>query len=56
MYSNIPTYVLVRWANDTDRQKINKAWVTEIDAELQHRYEEIREELEEFETNESLPD
>ena len=54
MYSNIPTYVLVRWANDTDRQKINKAWVTEIDAELQRRHEEVREELEEFEALEAL--
>ena len=50
MYSNIPTHKLIEDANFIEKWQVDKSSVVLVDAELQHRYEEIREELEEFET------
>ena len=56
MYDNIPTHVLIREANGIEGSFIHWSGAEMlIDTELQHRYDEIKEELEEFEAFESLP-
>ena len=49
MYSNIPTHKLIEEANFIEKWQVDKSSVAMMDTELQCRYEEIREELEEFE-------
>ena len=59
MYSNIPTHVLIQEGNKLEETELFKEWgkgeAQVISTELQRRYEEIKEELEEFEAFEALP-
>ena len=60
MYSNIPTHVLIQEANELREFELllgtwEEAKAKVIDAELQRRHEEIREEMEELEVLEALP-
>lgn len=59
MYKNYPTHKLIEYGNYFNTILPQGEWIKlkieGVDIELQSRYEEIREELEELETNESLP-
>ena len=50
MYSNIPTHILIREANNTEKSLVDWSGTEMlIDEELKRRYKEIKEELEAYE-------